>query len=590
MKHKTLPFGQIKTEGDDIAEGEFTGLGAAFDNVDAHGDIIRKGAFARSLKSGEVIPLLWHHNVGDPRAFVGEVVEASETDAGLLIKGRFDLDTDSGRAAYRQVKGRRVTGLSIGYRVGKSAKNPRGNNELLDVDLLEISCVSRPANDRARVAAVKTISVSADQALAHYRAAAAAKKGIPMKYTDQIATLTKGIEEQRSYVDAIIENAEALGRELSDDEAANVDQAAKTIERANAALAKARKGAARAAADEPIIAAFSKSAPGVTPINPTGEPVERPRQSEGKGFLTRDVLAKAAGEIAYAAGERAAGLQAGSGMALKAVDGVGMTDRVIVDFVAQPQVPTTLLDVIPVRPTASPTFRYIRQTSRTNRATVVPAGTTKPTSEFGLETVDGALAVVAHLSDAIDTYALADVAGLEEFITAELQWGLLSAVEAQVINGNGTAPNLRGVLATSGLQVQTFVDDLVTTTRSAVTKLEAAGYASNAIALRPEDWATIELSASPGSGEYVLGTTPVDRAARRLWGLPVVVSTALPVGTALLLSTDSVHVYTDGSVNLDWDKATGFSKNQVIARLEGRFAVAVKRPFGVVKITTADEG
>ncbi len=38
----------------------------------------------------------------------GMMIEASETDDGVAIKGRFDLDTEFGKSAYRNTKGRRV--------------------------------------------------------------------------------------------------------------------------------------------------------------------------------------------------------------------------------------------------------------------------------------------------------------------------------------------------------------------------------------------------------------------------------------------------------------------------------------------------
>ena len=60
-----------------------------------------------------------------PRCYVGDVVEATETDDGLAIKGRFDLDTEFGKSAYRNTKGRRVSGLSIGYAIRNSTKTHR---------------------------------------------------------------------------------------------------------------------------------------------------------------------------------------------------------------------------------------------------------------------------------------------------------------------------------------------------------------------------------------------------------------------------------------------------------------------------------
>ena len=81
------------------------------------------------------------HKADDPRCYVGDVVEATETDDGLAIKGRFDLDTEFGKSAYRNTKGRRVSGLSIGYAIRNSTKTAAGN-ELTDLELIEVPIVA----------------------------------------------------------------------------------------------------------------------------------------------------------------------------------------------------------------------------------------------------------------------------------------------------------------------------------------------------------------------------------------------------------------------------------------------------------------
>ena len=63
------------------------------------------------MDSGTPIPLISMHKADDPRNYVGDVVVATETDDGLAIKGRFDLDTEFGKSAYRNTKGRRLSGL-----------------------------------------------------------------------------------------------------------------------------------------------------------------------------------------------------------------------------------------------------------------------------------------------------------------------------------------------------------------------------------------------------------------------------------------------------------------------------------------------
>jgi HK97 family phage prohead protease len=86
MQHKSVPL--LINSADDQS-GTFTDLASVFDNVDYDGDIVRRGAFNKSPDSGTPIPLVWMHKADDPRCYVGDVVEAAETDDGLAIKGRF---------------------------------------------------------------------------------------------------------------------------------------------------------------------------------------------------------------------------------------------------------------------------------------------------------------------------------------------------------------------------------------------------------------------------------------------------------------------------------------------------------------------
>lgn len=75
------------------------------------------------MDSGTPIPLISMHKADDPCNYVGDVVGATETDDGLAIKGRFDLDTEFGKSAYRNTKARRLSGLSIGYAI-RNSTNP----------------------------------------------------------------------------------------------------------------------------------------------------------------------------------------------------------------------------------------------------------------------------------------------------------------------------------------------------------------------------------------------------------------------------------------------------------------------------------
>ncbi len=87
------------------------------------------------------------HKADDPRNYVGDVVSAIETNEGLEVVGKLDLDSEFGSSAYKNIKGRRVSGLSIGYVIHAATKTAEGN-ELTDLELVEVSIVARGANDR----------------------------------------------------------------------------------------------------------------------------------------------------------------------------------------------------------------------------------------------------------------------------------------------------------------------------------------------------------------------------------------------------------------------------------------------------------
>lgn len=137
-------------------EGTFTGYGSIFGNVDSVGDVVEQGAFAKSLtrhaKDKSAPALLWQHNPDEP---IGVWDGLEEDSKGLKGRGRFVLETARGREAYALLKAGALRGLSIGYRVIKG--EPDGNTyRLKELDVVEISLVTFPANRKATVTGVKS--------------------------------------------------------------------------------------------------------------------------------------------------------------------------------------------------------------------------------------------------------------------------------------------------------------------------------------------------------------------------------------------------------------------------------------------------
>ena len=96
------------------------------------------------------MPLLWQHRPGE---VIGTVEKVEEDRHGLRVIGRVSGRTAAGREAARALRERAVDGLSFGYRVREArGKAPR---ELLELEVVEVSVVTHPMQDRARVIAVE---------------------------------------------------------------------------------------------------------------------------------------------------------------------------------------------------------------------------------------------------------------------------------------------------------------------------------------------------------------------------------------------------------------------------------------------------
>ena len=69
IETRDVELTDVRTDDD---AGTFTSLAAGYDNVDGHGNVLRRGAFASSLAGGAVVPLFWEHRHGDPLSIVGK--------------------------------------------------------------------------------------------------------------------------------------------------------------------------------------------------------------------------------------------------------------------------------------------------------------------------------------------------------------------------------------------------------------------------------------------------------------------------------------------------------------------------------------
>ncbi len=140
------------------AEGRFSGYASVFGRLDAGGDMVMPGAFEASLaKRRDRIRMLFQH---DPREPVGTWDELDEDGHGLRVSGRLVPGVPRADALRRLIARGALDGLSIGFRTVRATRGG-GHRKLWQVELYEISIVSFPMMEAARIAPASTIPAGA---------------------------------------------------------------------------------------------------------------------------------------------------------------------------------------------------------------------------------------------------------------------------------------------------------------------------------------------------------------------------------------------------------------------------------------------
>jgi HK97 family phage prohead protease len=132
--------------------GAVEGYGSVFGNEDSYGDVILPGAFAASIARKKP-KMLWQHRMEKPIGVWDEVIEDG---TGLRMRGRV-ANTAQGMEARELVRMGALDGLSIGFQT--VGHRMQGNQrQITEIDLWEVSFVTIPANDRAVITALKSMS------------------------------------------------------------------------------------------------------------------------------------------------------------------------------------------------------------------------------------------------------------------------------------------------------------------------------------------------------------------------------------------------------------------------------------------------
>jgi HK97 family phage major capsid protein len=263
--------------------------------------------------------------------------------------------------------------------------------------------------------------------------------------------------------------------------------------------------------------------------------------------------------------------------------------------------PLVIRDVVTTGQTTSDSVEFVRVTTTTNNAAIVPEATIasaipdpdtentaglKPESAIALEKVTTPVKTVAHWIPATKR-AISDAGQVRTLIDEFLNYGLEEELEDQMVNGDGTGENFDGIVSTTGVQTHAKgADSVIVAARKARRKVRTVGRSiPNAYLFHPENWEEVDLAVDNEQRYYFGG--PMQMGTPRLWGLPVIESEAVPEGTAYVGNFKTCVLWDreQASVSVSDSHADFFVRNLVAILAELRAAFGIFRPSAIVKIT-----
>lgn len=147
--YKQSPMGEL-LDADEKA-GVVKGYASVFDNKDSDNDIIRKGAYSKTIaENGQRVKYLYQHDMDKP---LGKMTMLEEDDKGLVFEAKI-AKTTLGNDVIELIKAGVITENSVGI-LPLQKEMVGGVRNITEVKLYEVSAVTLAANDQALIMDVK---------------------------------------------------------------------------------------------------------------------------------------------------------------------------------------------------------------------------------------------------------------------------------------------------------------------------------------------------------------------------------------------------------------------------------------------------
>jgi HK97 family phage major capsid protein len=249
--------------------------------------------------------------------------------------------------------------------------------------------------------------------------------------------------------------------------------------------------------------------------------------------------------------------------------------------------PIQVADLFPQTETTQSAIQYMEETTYTNAAAEIAEAGTFPEAALALTEQTVLVRKIAVFLPVTDEQ-LEDEPQVRGYIDNRLPFMIRQRLDSQLLVGNGTAPNLRGLLNISGIQTQAKgADPTPDAIYKAIVKVETTGQAmANGVVMNPSNWQDIRLLRT-ADGIYIWGN-PSDAGPERIWGLQVVRAQAETAGTAIVgdfQNFSELSIRRGIDVQVSNSHSTFFVEGKQAIRADMRAALVVYRPAAFCTVT-----
>jgi HK97 family phage major capsid protein len=251
------------------------------------------------------------------------------------------------------------------------------------------------------------------------------------------------------------------------------------------------------------------------------------------------------------------------------------------------QRPVQVNDSIPSLTTTQSSVVFMEETTFTNNAVETAEGGTYGEAALVFTERTSAVRKIPVFLPVTDEQ-LEDVQGAQQYIDSRLPFMVQQRLDGQIVAGDGTAPNLRGMLNIVGISTQAKgTDASLDAILKGITKVRVTGRAiPTALFIHSTDWQNVRLL-KDANGNYILGS-PITAGPEQLWGVPVTQTETTTAGTTVVADTvryTALYIRRGLDVQVSNSHSTFFVEGKQAVRADIRAAFVVYRPAAICTVT-----